>query len=332
MSTENPTWQSALKNSITDLKALCAELNLDPNRFPHNNDDLRGFPLRVPRGFVSRMEKGNPNDPLLLQVLPQMEELKTFPGYSHDPLTERAFNPTPGLLHKYRSRVLLTLTGGCAIHCRYCFRRHFPYESNMPDKTEWSNILTYLANDNRINEVILSGGDPLIVTDAVLMERIFSLEPIPHIKRLRIHTRLPVVIPERITDQLILGLKKSRFQKILVLHSNHANEISEDVVRALKKLHDISVTLLNQTVLLKGVNDNEKALLQLSEQLFTAGLIPYYLHLLDRVSGAAHFDISEVRAQELMSYLMKNLPGYLVPKLVREIPGALAKTPVFVSL
>jgi len=283
------------------------------------------FPLRVPRGFVERMEKGDPNDPLLLQVLPIAKELQSHPDFVTDPLGEKAVNPIPGLLHKYHGRVLLTLTSACAINCRYCFRRHFPYQDNKPGRKNLEKALEYIAADESITEVILSGGDPLVADDAYLADLVAALEKISHVKRLRIHTRLPIVLPERITESLLSLLSKTRLQAVLVTHCNHPNEIDPAVEHAMGLLKHHGISLFNQAVLLRGVNASVDVLSRLSERLFDIGVIPYYLHVLDKVDGAAHFDVDEVRAKELIKGVMGRLPGYMVPCLVREVAGAESK-------
>ncbi|MCX7120343.1 MAG: EF-P beta-lysylation protein EpmB [Gammaproteobacteria bacterium] len=322
--TTHPTWQNALSNAITRTQDLCVLLNLAVNQLDLTEAE-RSFSLRVPREFVARMEKGNPNDPLLLQVLPQFIEMQKFSGFSSDPVGDLAKNPVPGLLHKYHGRVLLTLTGGCAINCRYCFRRHFPYAENSPGRENYASALNYIRDNNSIEEVIFSGGDPLLLKDNLIAELVTQLETIPHLKRLRIHTRLPIVIPQRVTDEWIQWMRKSRFQKIIVLHCNHPNEIDEAVFAAIKKLRDEDITLLNQSVLLRNINDNAETLINLSKKLFEAGVLPYYLHLLDKVDGSAHFDVSAEKAKQLMVDIKEKLPGFLVPKLAREIPGMMHK-------
>ena len=325
MSILHPTWQSALSRAVTQLPELYALLNLN---LPHDNaisQAEQSFALRVPREFIARMTIGNPRDPLLLQVLPQAIEMQKTPGFTVDPVNESEKSPAPGLLHKYPNRVLLTLTGACAINCRYCFRRHFPYAENVPARANWDAAINYIRNDANIEEVILSGGDPLVLKDHLLAEFVAQLETIKHVERLRIHTRLPIVIPQRVTDDWIQLMTQSRFQTIVVVHCNHPNEIDEAVLLALKRLNNASITVLNQSVLLKDVNDNADILVALSKRLFQAGVLPYYLHLLDKVSGAAHFDVSEEIANQLMADIKKKLPGFLVPKLAREIPGMLSK-------
>ena len=324
-------WQFLLKTAISDPNKLWSELELDPITM-YQISSITTFTLRVPRGFMTRMEKRNPHDPLLLQVLPTSQELITYPGYCFDPLNEKQSNRISGLLHKYYGRVLIMLSSACAVHCRYCFRRHFPYEENTPGKEGWNYIFNYLKSNTNITEIILSGGDPLMLKDALLKEFIAQSEKITHIKRLRIHTRLPIVIPERITSEFIDLLCKSRFLSTVVVHCNHPNEIDQSVISAFDLLRQSKITLLNQSVLLKNINDNAETLVHLSERLFESGILPYYLNLLDRVEGAWHFEVNEIKAKNLVLNLMKRLPGYLVPKLVREIPGALAKTAVPVTL
>lgn len=312
------SWQQQLADAITDPRDLCEMLDLNSNSIEGVHSVVQQFPLRVPQAFISRMEKGNPKDPLLLQALPLGIEMQSVPGYLADPLNETSVNPAAGLLHKYHGRVLLTLIGVCAINCRYCFRRHYPYADKVPGLSQWWPALDYIAADATIEEVILSGGDPLVVKDELLAQFVQQLEAIPHLKCLRIHTRLPIVIPDRVTDELISMLTSSRFKIVMVLHSNHANELDRSVDVALQKCRDI--TLLNQTVLLKGINDSADALVNLSQRLFEINVLPYYLHLLDPVAGAAHFDVSEKRALGLVQQAANQLPGYLVPKLVREVP------------
>jgi EF-P beta-lysylation protein EpmB len=274
------------------------------------------------------MRKGDINDPLLRQVLPLEDELLAAPGYTGDPLGEQEANPHPGLIHKYHGRVLLIVSGSCAINCRYCFRRHFPYQDNKPSRESWQQALAYIAADPSISEVIYSGGDPLTASDSQLRWLTGQVAAIPHVRRLRVHTRLPIVMPSRITAELIEGLSDHRLSTSLVIHSNHANELDDTVASALARLRGAGITLLNQTVLLRGINDDADILSELSERLFALGVLPYYLHLLDKVAGAAHFDTDTGKALALHRALQEQLPGYLVPKLVREIAGARAKTPV----
>ena len=314
-------WRAILASGINNPKHLLSLLDIDPHSVPISNLADKQFPTRVPMDFISRMQKGNINDPLLKQVLATLDEMQAVPGFDNNPLNETAFNPTPGLLHKYHGRVLLTVTGACAINCRYCFRRHFPYEDNNPGRQGWDKALAYIKQDKTINEVILSGGDPLMLHDDLLIDLANKLITHTHIKRLRIHTRLPIVIPERITKRLLAWLTEQTIPIILVVHCNHSNEINLKVKQAFRALRKAQCVLLNQSVLLKGVNDSPEALIALSEALFDARVLPYYLHLLDKVQGAAHFDVSDQRAKELMAEMSKRLPGFLVPTLVREIPG-----------
>lgn len=319
-------WQAALSDLITDPAELLALLGLDTALLPLAIASAREFPLKVPRGFVKRMQKGNPNDPLLRQVLPLGDELLSVPAYVTDPLGEMAVNRVPGLLHKYHGRILVTLTSACAVHCRYCFRRHFPYDDNNPGWQGWEKLAAYIAADDSIREVILSGGDPLAVSDRLLHQFADLLSPITHVKRLRVHSRLPVVLPERVTPQLIDWFHQPRFETVLVMHANHPNEIDDEVAAVWLSMKRSGVQLLNQSVLLKGVNDEAAVLIALSERLFSSGILPYYLHLLDKVKGAAHFEVPLDKAKIIYREMCKKLPGYLVPKLVVEEAGAASKT------
>ncbi|CSE19024.1 EF-P beta-lysylation protein EpmB [Vibrio cholerae] len=324
-------WLQQLANAISDPLQLLQQLEIDPSPWQDGFEARKLFAQRVPQSFVDRMQKGNPADPLLRQVLPLSAEFVIHPGYSHDPLDEQN-NTVPGLLHKYKNRCLLIVKGGCAINCRYCFRRHFPYEDNKGSKSAWQQSLDYIAQNPQLNEVIFSGGDPLMAKDheiAWLMERIAA---IPHIKRLRIHSRLPVVIPARITDELVELFAQTRLQVLLVTHINHANEINLELKQQMARLRAVNVTLLNQGVLLKGVNDTVDAQVSLSETLFDAGILPYYLHVLDKVQGAAHFYVSDDKARQIMAGLIEQVSGYLVPKLTREIGGRPSKTPLDLHL
>jgi len=322
------TWQEELASAIRDPVELAARLDLDPTALGCAPDAMAQFPLRVPRPYLARMRRGDAADPLLLQVLPAARELDQIPGYGRDPLHEHTANPVPGLIHKYRGRVLLLPSPACAIHCRYCFRRHYPYQDNTPDTARWEELFAELAADPSIEEVILSGGDPLLVSNRRLSWIVAELAAIPHLQRLRVHTRLPVVIPDRVDEDLPGILAGSRLVPVVVVHANHANEIDTPVAAALCRLADAGITVLNQAVLLRGVNDDTRALAGLSHALLAARALPYYLHLLDPVAGAAHFDVDEARALALLRELAGQLPGYLVPRLVREIPGRPAKTPL----
>lgn len=322
-------WREQLRNVITDGPSLLAELGLDAAALGFSEQACRDFSLRVPRAFVRRMRPGDPNDPLLRQVLATADELSSPAGYGPDPTGETGGAiARAGIIHKYRGRLLLVVTGGCAINCRYCFRRHFPYGDNQNSRREWRQALDYVANDPSITEVILSGGDPLVADDDYLAELCGHITAIPHVRRLRVHSRLPIVLPDRVTPALLNALSPNGLQTVMVVHCNHANEIDTSVGRAFARIRERGMTLLNQSVLLAGVNDSVAALVDLSETLFAHGALPYYLHLLDKVRGAAHFDLPEERARELHAAITAELPGYLVPKLVREIAGEPAKTPV----
>ncbi len=322
-------WQQQLAEAFNNLEDLCRYLNLSPNELPVSNAAAENFPLRVPLSFAACIEKGNPHDPLLRQVLPVNEELMVYPGFSHDPVGDLASVSQTGVLHKYQGRVLLINTGSCAINCRYCFRRNFPYGELQLSKQKEQAAIQALQEDSGISEVILSGGDPLLLSDSRLTRLIRQLDGIGHVRRIRIHTRLPIVLPARITDDLINTLKRSPKQLIVITHCNHANEINERVITACTLLKNSGITLFNQAVLLKGVNDNAKILTALSERLFDLGIIPYYLHLLDKATGTGHFEVSEVEALALLRQLQTALPGYLVPKLVKEQAGAASKQAVF---
>lgn len=299
-------------------------LNLAKKQTSNSGD----FPFRAPESYLQRINPVDPNDPLLRQILPSDEEQKYHPDFKTDPVDDSSATIQQGLLQKYQGRVLIMTTGACPIHCRYCFRRHFNYNEHNGLHRDWSDTLNTLSADTTIKEVILSGGDPLSLTDHYLAELVRALDQIPHITRLRIHTRYPVVAPERVNDSLLSWLEQTRLDTVMVIHCNHANEIDTEVNQALHRLRQHRVTLLNQSVLLKGVNDNDKTLVQLSEKLFEAGVLPYYLHMLDKVQGAAHFDVEESKALELVQQLRHQLPGYLVPKLVREVAGTPYKQPI----
>lgn len=321
-------WKNALANAVRDPAELVALLELPPSVLPAARDAAADFPLRVPRGYLSRMKKNDVTDPLLRQVLPLAEELQSVEGFGLDPVGDLKATAAPGVLHKYHGRVLLTATGACAIHCRYCFRRHFPYSGENPARNNWQAGIDYLQDHPEVDELILSGGDPLILDTpqlAILTER---LAAVPHLRRLRLHTRLPVVLPERVDGPLLDWLTSLPWQTVMVIHANHANEFDASVATALARLRRAGLTLFNQSVLLSGVNDDVESLTRLSETLFQHGVIPYYLHLLDRVTGAAHFDVNEEHARKLLQGLRARLPGYLVPRLVREIEGQPHKQPV----
>ncbi|WMY95272.1 MAG: EF-P beta-lysylation protein EpmB [Arsenophonus sp.] len=311
----------AVKNHHELLKLLSLE---DDPELSSGAPAHKLFPLRVPRPFIKKMKIGDPQDPLLRQVITLKSEFNLTPMFSVDPLNEQN-NPIPGLLHKYYNRILLLVKNSCAVNCRYCFRRYFPYKKNKGNKETWQIALNYIQQHKEVNEIIFSGGDPLMAKDHELDWLITQLERISHIKRLRIHSRLPVVIPKRITNTLCQRFYVSRLQIILVTHINHPNEIDNIFYDSMKKLKKTNVTLLNQSVLLRGINDNAHTLEQLSDKLFQNGILPYYLHLLDKVQGSAHFLVTEEEAKTIMKTLITRLSGYLVPKLTKEVAGKLHK-------
>lgn len=322
-----PAWQELLSQGIRSAGELLALLDIKPADLDIPAPEGE-FPLRVPRGFAGRMTKGDSRDPLLLQVLPAIAEYAHSPGYVHDPLGELDAMPVPGLLHKYRGRALLTVTGACAIHCRYCFRRHFPYGDSRPGNGAMEGIANYLRQHPEIREVILSGGDPLMLSDERLDSLTGQLLSIPQLHTLRVHTRLPVVLPERIDAGLLAWIGRQQLRVVVVIHCNHPKEIDASVTAAMQRLRRAGVTLLNQSVLLRGINDDVTTLAELSETLFAAGVLPYYLHMLDKVRGAAHFEVDPATARDLAAALRDTLPGYLVPRLVQDVPGRGSKTPV----
>lgn len=323
---QTPDWQREMAEAIRDPAELLARLGLDAGLLPAARAAARDFALKVPRAYVDRMQPGTPEDPLLRQVLPLAEELHSVPGYSADPVGDLAAMAAPGVLHKYDGRVLAIATGACAVHCRYCFRRAFPYADAQAGSDHWHDLLAYLHDHPDVNELILSGGDPLSLSDQRLSALLDRAEQIPHLRRVRIHTRLPVVIPARITQTLVRRLQSSPLSVVMVLHINHAQELDTNLTTALARLRAAHIHLLNQAVLLRGVNDNAQCLRALSEALFHAGVLPYYLHMLDAVQGAAHFAVPASEALALHDALNASLPGYLVPRLVREVPGAHSKS------
>lgn len=316
------TWQSELADAVSDSRQLLSRLGLDINQLSILTQKELNFPLRVPESYIAKMTYGNPNDPLLRQILPIAQELIENAGFSEDPLAESERNPVPGIIHKYRGRVLLITSGACAINCRYCFRRHFPYNDNNPSLKQWADSLQYVADTPDIEEIILSGGDPLAASDKYLHKLVAMIAEIKHITRLRIHTRLPIVIPQRITQECLNWMDTKHFNISMVIHANHPNELDTRTHQSLTRLRDHGVILLNQSVLLAGINDCQKTLCDLSKKLFAQGVLPYYVHALDKVKGASHFDVPRETAQQLQKELMRNLPGYLVPKFVFTQPGA----------
>ena len=320
-------WRQAWREAISDPRELLGLLGL--NRLAADLPaTATGFPLRVPRGFAARMRHGDPRDPLLLQVLPQLAEQTLHPGYATDAVGDGAAQVAHGVLHKYAGRALLIASGSCAVHCRYCFRRHFPYAETTAAAGHWQQAVTYVREHADVHELILSGGDPLSLATSKLAELVAALADVPHLQRLRIHTRLPVVLPERVDDELLDWIGALPWPVAVVLHVNHAAELDSAVAGACARLRATGALLLNQSVLLRDINDDVEALTALSERLFACGVLPYYLHQLDRVHGAAHFEVDDARARALHATLRTRLPGYLLPRLVREEPGKPSKTPL----
>ncbi len=322
-----PRWQTLWRESITDAHELLHLLDL-----AHLAGNLpaadAGFALRAPRGFVARMRRGDARDPLLLQVLPQLTECDSHPAALLDAVGDGAARAAPGVIHKYRGRALLIASGACAVHCRYCFRRHFPYAEETAAAQHWRGAVDWLRARPDIDELILSGGDPLSLSTAKLAELSDALRDLPQLKRMRLHTRLPVVLPERVDAELCAWLAALPWPVAIVLHANHAQELDASVADACARLRATGAQLLNQSVLLKRINDSADSLSALSEQLFAIGVLPYYLHQLDHVQGTLHFEVDDARALELVDALRQRLPGYLLPRLVREEPGQPAKTPL----
>ncbi|OAX60824.1 EF-P beta-lysylation protein EpmB [Xanthomonas graminis] len=320
-----PRWQQLWRDAVRDPRELLALLGLDPQALGVSEQAATQFALRVPRGFVARMRHGDAHDPLLRQVLPIDAELRRVPGFALDAVGDAAAKKADGVIQKYRGRALLVATGSCAVHCRYCFRRHFPYAEETAARDGWREAVAAIAADPDIDEVILSGGDPLSLATPKLAELSEALAAIPQLKRLRIHSRLPVVLPERVDAPLLAWLRALPWPVAFVIHANHANEFDASVDAVLAQLRDSGAQLLNQAVLLRGVNDSVDALTALSERSFAAGVLPYYLHQLDRVEGVAHFEVDDATARALHQALAARLSGYLVPKLVREIAGDTGK-------
>ena len=321
-------WQQAWRDAVRDPRELLSMLGLDHLAGSLSDAAAAQFPLRVPRGFVARMRHGDPHDPLLRQVLPILDEDRIVPGFGLDAVGDEQARRGGGVIHKYNGRALLIATGSCAIHCRYCFRRHYPYAEDTAAAAGWRGAVALIADDASIHEVILSGGDPLSLADHKLAELTAALRDIPHLRRLRLHTRLPIVLPERVDAGLLAWLRGLPWPVAIVVHANHANEFDGTVDTAMAALRETGATLLNQAVLLRGVNDSVEALAELCERSHAAGVLPYYLHQLDRVAGAAHFEVDDAAAIALHAALAARLPGYLVPRLVREVAGAPGKTPL----
>lgn len=327
-SAQPKSWQMLWREAVRDPRELLEMLALPHLAARISDQAAAQFPMRVPLGFIAKMRRGDAHDPLLRQVLPVLEEDEIAEGFSFDAVGDAAAKGGTGVIHKYHARALLITTGSCAIHCRYCFRRHFPYGEETAASSHWAQAIAYLKSDASITELILSGGDPLSLSTGKLKELTDALIDLPQLKRLRIHTRLPVVLPERIDNELLSWIDGLRLPLAVVIHANHANELCESVAEAITRLKNHNATLLNQAVLLKGVNDSVEEQTALSERLFEIGVLPYYLHQLDKVQGAAHFQIEDRQARDIHHGMMRALPGYLVPKLVRETPGEASKTPL----
>jgi len=319
------TWQQALQHAVRDLDELASLLRLPARELRALADAAPDFPLLVPRGFIARMRPGDLADPLLLQVLPQRREKQQATGFEADPLGELGFMDK-SLMQKYPGRALLIASGACPVHCRYCFRREFPYQDQLASRSGWSPVLDALATRPDIEELLLSGGDPLSLSNRRLASLLEGLERLPSIQCLRIHTRFPVTIPERVDAELQRLLLNARLKIVVVIHSNHPNELDPKIEAVLQRLSAHTHLLLNQAVLLRGVNDDVDTLAALSRRLFECRVQPYYLHMLDRVNGTQHFETEHNEAKRLAAELRKRLPGYLVPRLVREVPGELSKT------
>ena len=321
-----PNWQQELKSAFTNINELLSFLNLNVEDLSLYSNAAKKFPLLVTRSYAERIVKSDWNDPLLRQVLPHPDELAAHPNYLSDPVGDSSASISPGLIHKYYGRILIISTGACAIHCRYCFRREFPYSDNSAHRSQLDSISQYLSNHTEVTEVILSGGDPLTLSDSKLQHLLEQLVKQPQVERIRIHTRIPIVLPSRITQALLKTLSSTPKKVIMVIHSNHPNELNDEVSVVLQLLKNAGVTLLNQTVLLRGVNDNADTLVELSHRLFNCSTMPYYLHLLDKVTGAMHFDSTQAHSDNIYQQIQERLPGYLVPKLVREEAGKKHKT------
>ena len=325
-------WKRQWREAVKDPRLLLEQLGLQSIATQLSDTASAQFPMRVPQSFVARMRHGDHNDPLLRQVLPITDEMQPAAGFSLDAVGDTAANLGHGVIHKYQGRALLVTTGSCAIHCRYCFRRHFPYAEQTSARHQWADAIELIRNDTSISEVLLSGGDPLSLATSKLAELTTQLKQIPHIRRLRIHTRLPVVLPDRVDDELLAWLRDLPWPLVIVVHANHANEFDSSVDHAMQLLRSTGAMLFNQAVLLKGVNDSAQALIDLCQRGFDAGVVPYYLHQLDRVSGAAHFEVPDAQAAMLYGEMRAHLPGYLLPKFVREVSGDRSKRPIDVPL
>ncbi|NQY41899.1 MAG: EF-P beta-lysylation protein EpmB [Legionellales bacterium] len=323
------SWQSILANSATNIQDILNEFKLNINDFYDKPIEIDNFRIKVPYTFLKKIVPGDPNDPILKQILPSQSELVKLKNYHYDQLLENQSNPTPGILHKFKGRVIVTMTGNCAIHCRYCFRRYFDYKSNIPNKKKWNEIKLYLTENSDIFEVFLSGGDPLLNNDTYLGDFINMLTTVPNITTLRIHSRIPIVLPERITQNFLRILQGNNLIKVMVVHANHPQELDEQIQQKIQLLRNAGLTVFNQSVLLSNINNDPDVLIKLSKKLFSYNILPYYLHMLDQVIGSQKFYVDKKDAQDIYHKLLINLPGYLVPKLVKESAKSPYKIPIF---
>lgn len=321
-------WRTAIRRTIRDTESLSRALGRTKADIGADDAAHRSFATLVPPAWLDKIDVNDPNDPLLRQVLPIATENEVVSGFIDDPVGDRAARRNGGVLHKYHGRALLVTTGACAINCRYCFRRHFPYSEHLASRGRWKAACAYLKDHPDVTELILSGGDPLMLSTDLLQDLTDQLQSLPHIQTLRVHTRMPVVMPERIDDDLVRWLSRWPGRLVVVIHCNHPNELGPDVASALERLVSSGARLFNQSVLLKGINDRWQVLAKLSQQLFDLQVQPYYLHQLDRTAGTAHFEVDQENAKSIVRQLMAHLPGYLVPKLVQEKAGGEYKQPV----
>jgi len=318
-------WKASMRAAFRHLQPLAEFLRLPPGAWQTGQTAADEFPLFVPREFAAKMQPGDPHDPLLRQVLPVEQETSTAKGFTTNPVGDDEATLTPGLLQKYHGRALMVTTGACAVHCRYCFRRHFPYAEGPKGIEAWRGALSAIAHDRSLHEILLSGGDPLTLTDPILRQLAERIAEARHVRRLRVHTRLPVMIPGRVDDSLLAWLTGTRLKPFVVIHANHPHELGDDVAAALARLVEAKVPLLNQSVLLSGVNDDAETLIELSEKLLDLQVMPYYLHQLDRVQGAAHFEVPREQGVRILETMRSRLPGYAVPRYVEEIAGDRSK-------
>ncbi len=322
-----PDWKELLSQSKLSTQDLLKLVRLEKHPLASESAE-KLFELRVPKPYLDKIEKGKADDPLLLQILPQLAEHTNTAGFTNDPLEEEKYSPVKGVIHKYENRVLLIASSTCVINCRYCFRRNFPYSEHTQSKSDWQEALDYIRKNDSITEVILSGGDPLIHSNNYLFWLLGEIDQLTHVKRIRIHSRLIVSLPQRIDAEFIKALGEINKPIIIVMHCNHPNELGDELALATQQLSDLNVTLLNQSVLLRSINDQAEILKQLSEGLFEIGVLPYYLFILDKVTGTAHFEISISEAKKIHQALQASLPGYLVPRLTIEVPGQESKTSI----